>query len=562
MTFKPCAVVPSHNHHAVIGAVVQQLCDVGLPVFVIDDGSDEASRRVLAALDSPDRGVFVSRLETNRGKGAAVIEGFALAAPAGFTHAIQVDADGQHDLTAVPRFLAMGRENPDALIVGKPQFDGSMPVARRLSRWFSHFWTGIETLSPHLIDGMCGFRLYPLAEVMPLLAQEPVGRFMDFDAEMLVRLIWRGVKPIFLPVGVTYPAGNSSNFRPIADNWLITRMHTRLVVTMLGRLPMVWRHRVRLRTQARHWSRVTERGTAWGLSFLAVVYRLLGPRGLRAALVPIAVYFHLTGTEQRNASRLFLLRAHAARGLNSEPGWRDTFRHSLGFAQETAQTVSAWLGGIDPSDLTSPDQDEISRIAASGNGILLIVSHLGNIEISRALLDGDIRSRLTLLVHTRNSQNYARAVGRLRPDAALNTLQVDEIDPATMARLQQRIDGGGWIVIAGDRTPIRGDRRVSYAPFLGHDAPFPQGPYILAHLLECPVYLMFCLREKGHYAVHFEKFADRISLPRRDREGALRHYATRYAQRLESFCLRDPFQWHNFYNFWAMTPQARRQEQR
>jgi predicted LPLAT superfamily acyltransferase len=114
------------------------------------------------------------------------------------------------------------------------------------------------------------------------------------------------------------------------------------------------------------------------------------------------------------------------------------------------------------------------------------------------------------------------------------------------------------VAIAGDRTPVRTEDRVSLVPFLGHDAPFPQGPYLLAHLLECPVYLMFCLRHKRGYRLYFEKFAERITLPRRDKSAALGQWAACYARRLESFCLIDPFQWYNFFDFWDAAPATER----
>jgi predicted LPLAT superfamily acyltransferase len=135
-----------------------------------------------------------------------------------------------------------------------------------------------------------------------------------------------------------------------------------------------------------------------------------------------------------------------------------------------------------------------------------------------------------------------------------DTIQVTDMNPGTMIALKEAIERGDWVAIAGDRTPVKGDDRVSTATFLGHQAPFPQGPYILAHLLECPVYLMFCIRQEGIYRLYFEIFAERIRLPRRDKQAALRDWTARYAQRLESFSLIDPFQWYNFFDFWRMPP--------
>jgi predicted LPLAT superfamily acyltransferase len=353
-----------------------------------------------------------------------------------------------------------------------------------------------------------------------------------------------------LPVRVTYPAGNTSNFAMLRDNWLMTRMHVRLLLGMLWRLPR--RLRVALPGGApRHWSGIRERGAYWGLRIMAAAYRVTGRWGCMAALLPIALYFHLTGAEQRRASRLFLRRAYVASGKGREPGWLDGLRHSLGFAGKAVDTFAAWVDGLDETAFEVMDKAEIRRVTASGRGIVLIVSHLGNAELSRATLDPATRDRITLLVHTRHAENYARLLRRFRPDAAFNTLQVTEVTPATIMALKETVEQGSWVAIAGDRTPVQGGERTSRARFLDHDAAFPQGPYIIAHLLGCPVYLMFCLREGGRHRVYFERFAERIELPRRDKEAALAAYAQRYARRLESYCLRDPLQWYNFFDFWA-----------
>ena len=550
MSFRPCAVIPSRNHAAVLGDIVQRLGAAGLAVFIVDDASDAPARDAIAGLHAPEHGVVVFRFAQNQGKGGAVVKGFELARAAGFSHAAQIDADGQHDLAALEPLLALGEAHQDALILGAPVYDRTVPLGRRLGRWLTHLCVAAEILSPRIIDTMCGFRLYPLAPVLALLAAEPVGRRMDFDTEIVVRLIWRGVRVQCVGVRVTYPAGNTSNFAMLRDNWLMTRMHVRLLLGMLVRLPR------RLRAAApadmpRHWSGIGERGAYWGLRLLVAIYRVAGRSGCMAALLPIALYFHLTGPEQRRASRIFLRRAYVASGKGREPGWLDGLRHSLGFAGKVVDAFAAWVGGIDHAAVEVMDKAEIRRVTTSGRGIVLIVSHLGNAELSRATLDPGTRDRITLLVHTRHAENYARLLRRFRPEAAFNALQVTEVTPATILTLKETVDRGGWVAIAGDRTPVEGGERTSRARFLDHDAAFPQGPYIIAHLLGCPVYLMFCLREDGRYRVYFERFAERIELPRRDKEAALAVHAQRYARRLEAYCLRDPLQWYNFFDFWA-----------
>lgn len=241
MIFNPCAIIPSRNHYRALGGIVTRLRAEGLPVFVVDDGSADPARSALAQLHAPESGVKVLRLTSSQGKGGAVIEAFELAAAEGFSHAIQVDADGQHDLAALPDLLASGRQRPGALILGCPVYDRSIPANRKIGRWLTHVWVCIETLSPRIVDSMCGFRLYPLAPVMNLLARERLARRMDFDIDVLVRLRWRGVPISTVPVRVTYPETNHSNFDLLRDNWRITKTHARLVFTLLMRLRSIRR---------------------------------------------------------------------------------------------------------------------------------------------------------------------------------------------------------------------------------------------------------------------------------------------------------------------------------
>jgi predicted LPLAT superfamily acyltransferase len=182
----------------------------------------------------------------------------------------------------------------------------------------------------------------------------------------------------------------------------------------------------------------------------------------------------------------------------------------------------------------------------------LIVSHLGNSELSRACLSKRFNKTVNALVYTQHAALYNRLVKTVKPDAEAHTIQVTEMGPATAVVLKERIEGGEWIAIAGDRTPLTGDARCSRAAFLGEEAPFSQGPYVLAALMGCPVYLMFCLREGDGHTVYFEPFADRIELPRRNRTEFLAELAARYAQRLEYYCLRSPMQFYNFFDFWRL----------
>ena len=227
--FRPCALIPTYDNPDTIGPVVSRIRDWLPDVIVVDDGSAERGRRAVEALASI-AGVWVHRREKNGGKGAAVKDGFRIARELNFTHALQVDADGQHRLEDIPRFLDMARSRPDALILGAPIFDGSAPRMRVLGRRLTCFWAIVETYGKRVIaDPMCGFRVYPMDAAIRSNAK---GNAMDFDPEIAVRMVWDRIPVVNLPTRICYASreeGGVSHFRPFRDDALISWMHARLV---------------------------------------------------------------------------------------------------------------------------------------------------------------------------------------------------------------------------------------------------------------------------------------------------------------------------------------------
>jgi glycosyltransferase involved in cell wall biosynthesis len=239
--FAPCVVIPIYNHEHAIGAVVDGIRAQGVPMVLVDDGSSPACADVLQRLSATPDAMLV-RHEHNRGKGAAVATGFRAARERGYTHAVQIDADGQHTVGDVRRFIEEARQHPDAVICGRPIFDASIPRSRYYGRYLTHGLVWLETLSFELIDTMCGFRVYPLAITLALLDRGHVGDRMDFDTEVLVRLYWRGVRTRWLPTQVRYPLDGVSHYRLFLDNARMTSLHVRLVLGMLLRMPLLlWR---------------------------------------------------------------------------------------------------------------------------------------------------------------------------------------------------------------------------------------------------------------------------------------------------------------------------------
>lgn len=241
---KVIAIIPVFNHELAVPAVAAALREHGLPVILVDDGSSEVCRRSLQELVART-GDRLVRLDVNGGKGAAVIEGLRAARDAGYTHALQVDADGQHDLGDVPRFLAASAARPEAVVCGKPLFDASIPRIRLFSRYITHVLVWLQTLSFREVrDSMCGFRLYPVDIVMEVVERDGVGRRMDFDVELLVKLSWRGRRLVWLDTKVRYPADGLSHYRMLLDNLLVARMHVRLLLGMIWRAPRIIARRI------------------------------------------------------------------------------------------------------------------------------------------------------------------------------------------------------------------------------------------------------------------------------------------------------------------------------
>jgi glycosyltransferase involved in cell wall biosynthesis len=241
---KPCILIPHYDHAKQFERILPQLRDTGLPLVVVDDHSPEPEWRHLADLltrMAPD--AHLVRHAANRGKGGAVKTGLATALDLGYSHAVQIDADGQHDLDAAGRLLDRATERPEALICGLPQFDESIPAGRYYARFLTLGLTWVESLGREIQDAMCGFRVYPLHRIVPIIRRHRLGERMDFDPEILVRAVWTGIELVYVPVRVVYPDEGRSHFMYLRDNLRITWMHVRLVAGMLLRSPMLIRRR-------------------------------------------------------------------------------------------------------------------------------------------------------------------------------------------------------------------------------------------------------------------------------------------------------------------------------
>ncbi len=547
-TFSACAVVPVFNHRSCLAAIVEGLRRHGLPVILVNDGSDAATAGLLASLAS-GTGVECITLACNQGKGAAVMVGLREAARRGFTHALQVDADGQHDLADVPRLVGLARQRPDALVSGRPVYDRSVPAVRFYGRYLTHALVWLATWSLTLRDSMCGFRVYPLHATLALMERVRIGRRMDFDTDIMVRLHRAGTPSLFMPTHVRYPQDGISHFRMLRDNARMTWLHLRLLAGAVVRAP-AHPKRDRSPRRALHWANIAERGSMAGLRFVGWVDRFLGRRVCWVMLAPVGAYYTVFASRTaRRAAQEFL------RAAGANPGWFNRFRRIMNFAICTTDKVRLWREpGSIPVDF-SPCTHLIRHLG-TGHGALMIAAHLGNMEAARAFAEQIPGARITALVHTRNSLMINAMLRRANSDYPLRLIQVDEVGADTALLLKSRVDAGEVVVIAGDRIPVSRGGRTLTVPFLGRDAPFALGPYVLAHALGCPVYLLFCFRHGRGYRVFAEPFAERIRLPRGQRAQAAAQWAARYAKRLGEHARQHPLQWYNFYDFWATARDA------
>ena len=242
-------LIPSYNTGPKVYETVRAARAQWNPVWVVTDGSTDGTPAGLRAMAAEDPGLTMIELPANAGKGAAVLHGLQAARAAGFTHALTMDSDGQHPAELIGEFMRLSIRHPEAMVLGRPVFDTSAPLLRVRGRRVSNWWTDLETLGAGIDDSLYGFRVYPIADLIAVMRRQPWMRRFDFDTEAVVRLAWRGVKPLNLAAPVRYltaAEGGVSHFRYGRDHVLLSWMHARLMLEFALRLPvLLWRRAAR-----------------------------------------------------------------------------------------------------------------------------------------------------------------------------------------------------------------------------------------------------------------------------------------------------------------------------
>ena len=315
------------------------------------------------------------------------------------------------------------------------------------------------------------------------------------------------------------------------------------------------------KVQDQHWSALEERGSIFGMRILFAVYRLVGRRILWLVLFPVFLYLYLVNKVARNASLKFLENALLDdSGQPKKVNFWHGLKHHCSFADSVFDKLDAWLGRISEKDIDYIDRNGIKELVEQKQGGIFIGSHLGNLEVCRALSTMKNDVVINVLVFTENAVKFNQLLEKVNNKVTVNLIQVGDIGPGLAVALKEKVEQGEAIVIVGDRTSISIGGRVIYTPFLGQKAPFAQGPFILAALLECPIYWIFCFKSKGRFKLIFEHVTDKLALPRKQRAEVLQDIVEKYAQRLSHYAVKYPYQWFNFYDFWQTDDKVSRIE--
>lgn len=304
-----------------------------------------------------------------------------------------------------------------------------------------------------------------------------------------------------------------------------------------------------------HWAAQRERGSQAMMRLSAWLIQHLGRQIARPIVWVTVLYFYLTGRLARQGIDAYQRRLVQTFPQVSLPARAPVYRQFLAFADAMLDKLDAWRGRIRATDIDLLDPDGLHAQMGRGRGQLLVGAHLGNIEICRALAEKEYKLPLNVLVHSKHAQAFQQLLGDAGA-SSLRLIQVSELDVAAMMALAQALERGEWIVIAGDRVPLSGDRHVAVT-FLGARALLPKGPWLLAGLLGCPVNLLTCVRRGDRHSIELTRLAGRVEWTRATREQEVAQWAQRYADHLAQACAQAPLQWFNFFPFWSDDAQPR-----
>lgn len=558
-------LVPFYNHPQNIKALIAALKAYELPVIVVDDGSNEASKLILAELERADDILLLTRAQ-NGGKGIAMKDGFKFALERGFSHVLQIDADFQHDAALIGEFLRQSRAHPQSIVCANPIYGDDAPRSRVYGRKITNFWVAINTLSLGVKDAMCGFRVYPLERLKKAAAKSKTNR-MEFDIEILVNAVRQGISVRWIDTYVRYENGGVSHFKMLRDNALISLMHAKCFFSLpkfaLGK---IWRAcgvnsseknaaNAQISVEAQEsaeqnlWWKKQERGGVFFLRLSLFLSQILPEFALKL-IVKIVVWFYyiFSKNERKNI-------AEFRRNLSEFAGAQtlkktSVFSHFEAFGGAICDKFRVWKGKIKDDELEIIDLERIkSELIGAQKGQILLTAHLGNVEICKALAARVKGFRMVILTYDENSRKFNEVLREIsQNDGSVRMMAVNKLDVAAMLELKNIVESGEHIGIMGDRTPLGGDK-AARVKFLGKEASFNYGPYLIAGILGVKISSLWCQKIGGKFRIELVPLASAVKLGR-DKAAAARQYLQIYVRELENRCKQTPTQWFNFFDFW------------
>jgi len=303
---------------------------------------------------------------------------------------------------------------------------------------------------------------------------------------------------------------------------------------------------------SQHWVTMKEAGALNGMRIMVWVHSIFGRSVFSVVLAPVMVYFFIRRATARRASMDFLRRVkrcYPERLGNRSLTWL-SFRHFLAFGHSLLDKYLAWAQTPAGIAMDPEEEKTLLEAEASGRGCLVIGSHFGNLEYSRGIAIRHPGLVINVLMYDQHAEKFNALMQESESDSRMNLIQVTDLDLELALQLREKVQRGEWVVIAGDRVPVGENRRVCKAMFFGDKASFPVGPYVLASLLRCPVYLLHCFRIEKRYRLVIEFFEDEIRLLGKNKQQTYERAAQKFALALEKQVVRSPLQWFNFYDFW------------
>ncbi|WP_122873604.1 glycosyltransferase family 2 protein [Campylobacter showae] len=558
-------LVPFYNHPQNIKALIAALKTYELPVIVVDDGSDEASKLILAELERTEGILLLTRAQ-NGGKGIAMKDGFKFALNRGFSHVLQIDADFQHDAALIGEFLRQSETHPQSIVCANPIYGEDAPKSRVYGRKITNFWVAINTLSLGVKDAMCGFRVYPLEQLKKAAAKSKTNR-MEFDIEILVNAVRQGIDVRWIDTCVRYEKGGVSHFKMLRDNALISLMHAKCFFSLpkfaLGK---IWRA-CGLNSSEKNganaqisveplenaeqnlWWKKQERGGAFFLRLSLFLVQILPEFALKFIVKIVVWFYYIFSKNERENIAAFRLNLSVFAGAQTLKG-TSVFSHFEAFGGAICDKFRVWKGKIKDDELEIIDLERIkSELIGAKKGQILLTAHLGNVEICKALAARVDGFRMVILTYDENSRKFNEVLREIsKNDGSVRMMAVNKLDVAAMLELKNIVESGEHIGIMGDRTPLGGDK-ATRVKFLGNEAGFNYGPYLIAGILGVKISSLWCQKIGGKFRIELVPLASAVKLGR-DKAASARQYLQIYVRELENRCKQTPTQWFNFFDFW------------